>query len=155
MTLAEFAVISPIPAAHPTELALQALYARAVIANGTLVVDLCLLVIFIIYLRSRVDEPNWSRDIAFRGAFWLLIYFSGRTIATVWGAMLISAYAHGRNAFAIEAAYPVSLVGTGIALVGLLGVARVFSPPPIRNWGWLLTGILVAAVLAVSWLSLD
>lgn len=118
---------------------LNALDTRILSGVNLLWGDLTLMLVLMLFILKaiREDSYHWRNSMAVRGAVGMFVYCLGMGMVRAWSVPLLILTKHGYPTISLENAYPVSLVGTVIAMVGMFCMVRVFSPVSWSIWGWL------------------
>lgn len=126
------------------------LLARSMINNGWVVVSICLLGIFAIYLVKEMLQDGWYSYVRNKAAIALLIYFTGEAGARLWTVVLLSKYIDKENAQSVERWYPLALGFACLSLVGAICCVRTFAPPSWGHRGWLFVVAAVGVTMLVT-----
>jgi hypothetical protein len=130
------------------------LVARQLINNGWFITSLCLVVIFIAFLAKEMREDGWYGKLRNQAALALIVYFTGETVARLWGMLLLRQMAGGlpiSDAFAIEEKYPIAMGAACLSFIGAICCVRIFSPPSWGHRGWLSVLGIAAVFLALTY----
>lgn len=102
--------------------------------------DLTLFITLTMFILKAIhhDPWRWRQNMAVRGAIGTAVYCLGMLFVRGWSVPLLVLTKHGYPTIDLENAYPVSLIGTMIAMVGMYCMVRVFSPVRWSFWGWLI-----------------
>lgn len=102
--------------------------------------DITILVVMLLYILKaiRTDPNHWRDNIAVRGAVGWFVYCMGMALVRGWNVPLLVLIKHNYPTIPLENAYPISLIGTMIAMVGMYCMVRVYSPVKWLFWGWLI-----------------
>jgi len=109
-----------------------------------------LLVLSMFVIKAWRFNHKWYDDMAVRGAIGLAVYCVGMMLVRGWSVPLLILTKHGYPTIALENAYPVSLIGTAIAMVGMYCMVRVFSPVRWSFWGWVVPGAIALATGSIA-----
>lgn len=127
---------------------------REMIAETLFALDLVFGIILLHYVwtRSR-DYTRWWKYRHIQGAVAILVLISGHLIIRFWSIAIFVDVRRGGNVFDLENRYPVALIGTIIAVIGLCWAIRIFSPDSWGEKSWMaalaFAGLLVATMRLV------
>jgi hypothetical protein len=123
---------------------------RAFISAGLFFLSICLVLVFGRLLVIEVRHFGWKAvrsNPVNQAAIALMVYFLGMIFTRGWSALLYNIMANGGSVIPLENSYPVAIVSAAVAAVGGLCCIRVFT----RNrWTWIVAGIVVAALTAIT-----
>jgi hypothetical protein len=127
------------------------LFWRELIAQFLFIFDLALGAMLLHYLaeQARTFERWWRRPAA-QAAMAILTLVLGQTMVRLWSIVIFAEYRHGVGIFDLENRYPMALLGTAIAVIGLCWCIRIFSPDKWREKGWIaacVVGLLFVIVM--------
>jgi hypothetical protein len=119
--------------------------------NFLFVMDSALLGIFCLYIASYLKTHGrraaWGM-VRVRAAAWIAVHVVGLTMQRGWGIVLYRAYDRGGNMMTVEQHFPIYLIGSLFAAVGVAGTIYTFTPLE-GTWKRRAT-ILVLAVFAAA-----
>lgn len=105
-----------------------------------------------VHLLGQVRHvPGWRSRDENKIAIGMLFVFVGLAIQRGWAVVLTWQLYHGRSLqdlLDLESRFPVSLLGAGVALIGVACLVRVFTAARWGHTGWM------AALLAVGGITL-
>ena len=107
---------------------------------------LCIILAHYIY-RGRRIYSNWWKQPQLHGAAALFVLIFGHLLVRGWGMALIIYYRRGGGIFDLENSYPVALIGTVIAVIGVCWFVRVISPPEWGERGWIGASLVSIALI--------
>jgi hypothetical protein len=125
--------------------------------NFLFVMDLALLGIFGLYIASYLKaygrRAAWGM-VRVRAAVWIGVHVVGLTLQRGWGVVLYRAYDRGESMMSVEQHFPVYLIGSLFAAIGLGGTIYTFTPlddqgPWKRRATVLVLSVFAAALFTV------
>jgi hypothetical protein len=104
-----------------------------------------ILVRYLMYQRNVQEGTRWLFWPHIQGAFALLVLTIGHCFTRLWSIGTFVYMRHGGSIFELEEAFPLALIGTAVAVVGLCWIIRVLTPTSWGERGWMLALALTAA----------
>jgi hypothetical protein len=104
------------------------------------------------YLWCQKDDTTWREYVAkpnVQAAGAVLVHMIGLMVLRFWAILLTIVIKYNGNIFDWENAYPLSLVGGLICVVGVCWMIRAFSPVKWGEWSWIMA-CLIASVFTFA-----
>lgn len=125
---------------------------RALLNAGLFVGDLCLVYVIGHMLVGEMRRAGWLKHVYNQVGVALFIHFGGLAITRVWNTLAFWGASRGRLDPAVLNLYPAAAVGSVISFVGVLILAKLFSP---TSWGpnraWFVILIITLFFTGVSY----